>query len=52
LLAQEQILSRQNHTAAPDTHEETETVTGDRAQVPNERGQRGEDLQHPEIVSR
>src|SRR3954467_5510321 len=33
--------------AAPDTHEETQTVTDDRAQVPNERGQRGEDLQHP-----
>jgi hypothetical protein len=52
LLAQEQILSRQSRVAAPDTGEETQTVTDDRAQVPNEAGKPGEDVEHPAIVSR
>ena len=52
LFAQEQILSCQSRAAPPDTGEETQTATDDRAQVPNEVGKPGEDLEHPAIVSR
>src|SRR3954468_24151922 len=45
------ILGLQSRAAAPDTHEETQTVTDDRAQVPNNTGKSGEDLEHHAIVS-
>jgi hypothetical protein len=50
LLAKEQILGCQSGAAAPDIGEETQTVTDDRAQVPNEAG-KPEDVEHPAIVS-
>jgi hypothetical protein len=49
---QEQILSGQRRAAAPDTGEEIQTIADDRAQVPNETGKPGEDIEHPAIVSR
>src|SRR4051812_28829788 len=36
----------------PDSAEETQSVTDDRAQVPNNTGKSGEDLEHRAIVSR
>src|SRR3954464_4570386 len=52
LFAQKKILGCQSRAATPYRREETQTVTDDRAQVPNHPGKTGEDLEHRAIVSR
>jgi hypothetical protein len=46
LLAQEKDFRCQSQTAAPEISEETQTVTDDRAQVPNELRKPAEDVRH------
>src|SRR5438270_13801582 len=50
LLAQKQILSCQGRSAPPETCEEAQSVTDDRAQVPNNAGNSGEDLEHRALI--
>src|SRR3954452_15651038 len=52
LFAQKQILSCHGRAATRYRGEQTQTVTEDRAQVPNHPGKAGEDLEHRAIVSR